>query len=143
MAVKIRDAAASAQKFKNNAAAAQPAYTAGVQNAGPVWASQTKAAADNYAQGVQQAIAQGRFANGVNATSQAKFQTRAAGVGPARYAQGVQAGADAWQAGTTPYLQTIANLNLPPRGVKGSAQNLQRVAMITEALRAKKLGATQ
>lgn len=141
MAIKVRDAAASAQKFKNNAAAAQPAYAAGVANAGPTWAAATKAAEDTYQQGVQQAIAQKRFSAGVNATSQSKFQTRAAGVGPQRYAQGVQGAADAWQTGTAPYLQVIASADLPPRGVKGSAQNIQRVQKLAELLRAKKIGA--
>lgn len=140
MAIKVRDAAASATKFKNNASAAQPAYAAAVANAGPAWAANTKAAADTWQQGVQQAAAQGRFALGVNQTSQNKFQTRAAGVGPSRYGTGVQAAGDAWAIGTQPYLNVLANLNLPPRGIKGSQQNTQRVQAVMDALRAKKLG---
>lgn len=139
MAIKVRDAAASAAKFKTNAVAAQNTYGAAVANAGPTWAAATKAAQDTYAQGVQQAIAQNRFANGVNQKSQDKFQTRAAGVGPARYGTGVGAAADSWAAGTQPYLNVLANLNLPARGVKGSPQNIQRVSAVADALRAKKL----
>jgi len=139
MAIKVRDAAASAKKFKDNASAAQNTYSAAVATAGPAWAAATKAAQDTYAQGVQLAISQNRFANGVNATSQNKFQTRASGVGPARYQTGVSNGADAWAAGTQPYLNVLASLNLPPRGVKGSQQNIQRVSAVADALRAKKL----
>ncbi len=139
MAIKIRDAAASAKKFTTNASAAQSTYGAAVANAGPSWAAATKAAADTYAQGVQQAIAQGRFANGVNQRSQDKFQTRASGVGPGRYGTGVTNAGDSWATGTQPYLNVLANLNLPARGVKGSPQNIQRVSAVADALRAKKL----
>jgi len=139
MAIKVRDAALSAKKFTTNASAAQPAYATAVASAGPAWAAATKAAADTYAQGVQQAISQGRFAQGVNANSQNKFQTRAAGVGPSRYGTGVLAAGDNWQQNTQPFLNVIASLNLPPRGVKGSPQNIQRVSAVADALRAKKL----
>lgn len=139
MAIKIRDAAASAAKFKTNASNAQGTYGTAVAAAGPTWAAATKASADTWQQGVSQAAAQGRFASGITQKSQDKFQTRASTVGPARYGQGVAGAADAWAQGTQPYLNTLAGLNLPARGVKGSPQNLQRVAVVTEALRAKKL----
>lgn len=142
MAVKVRDLATSSKKFTTNAQGAQQTYAAGVANAGPTWQANTKAAAETWNQGVQQAAAQGRFAAGVNPTSQAKFQTRAAGVGPARYSAGVATAGDAWSNNTKPFLDTIAGLTLPARGVKGSPQNIQRVSMITEALRAKKLQAS-
>lgn len=140
MAVTVKAAAASAQKYVTNAQAAAPAYTQGVQNAGPKWAQNTAASAQSWQQGVQQAAADGRFAAGVNTTSQAKYQTRASGVGANRYPQGVAGAAPAWQANTTPYLTTIANLTLPARSPKGSPANYQRVSAIGNALRAQKLG---
>lgn len=139
MALKVKDASAAAQKFVTRAQAAGPDYSAGVAAAGPEWAAKTKAAADTYAAGVQQAIAQNRFAAGVTQTSQNKFQTRAAGVGAQRYPQGVAGSKDAWQTNVTPFLNTIAGLNLPPRQPKGSAANYQRVQAVGDALRAKKL----
>jgi hypothetical protein len=42
-------------------------------------------------------------------------------------------------AGVTPYLNTIAALNLPPRQAKGNPANYQRVQAVGDALRAKKL----
>lgn len=140
MAVAVKDAATAAKKFVNNAQLAGPAYTAGVQNAGATWQANTKAASDTWAQGVTQAAQQGRFGAGVNNASANKFQTRASTVGPQRFTSGVAASGDAWQNNTQPYLNTIASLNLPPRGVKGSPNNLQRVAVVAQALRAKKLG---
>ena len=69
MAVSVKDAATSAKKFVTRAQAAGPDYTAGVSNAGAKWAANTKSSSDAWAQGVTQAAASGRFAQGVNATS--------------------------------------------------------------------------
>lgn len=140
MAVKVKDATAAAQKFVTRAGAASQDYTQGVANSGNAWQTNTAAAATSYEQGVQQAIANGRFQKGVNPAAQAKLISRVASVGSTRFSTGVQAAGPSWQAGTQPYLQTIANLNLPPRGPKGSPQNTNRVTAVTEALRAKKLG---
>lgn len=140
MAVAVKDAGAAAQKFVANASAAGGAYSTGVANAGSKWAANTKASADSYALGVQQSITNGRFAAGVDQQSQGKYQTRASGVGAQRYPQGVQQAGPTWQAATTPYLQTIAGLNLPPRQPKGSPANYARVQTVGDALRAKKLG---
>lgn len=140
MAVTVKSAAASAQKFVNNAQAAAPAYTSGVQAAGQKWAAGTAGSAQAWQQGVQQAISDGRFAAGVDATSQSKYQTRASTVGAQRYPQGVAGSAQTWQTAVAPYLNTIANLNLPARGPKGSPANYQRVQAVGQALRAQKLG---
>jgi hypothetical protein len=140
MAVKVKDAAASAQKFVQNASVAGPAYSAGVANAGPTWSSNTAQSADSWQQGVTAAATNGRFASSITPAAQQKYQTRSTTVGAQRYPQGVQGSQQAWQTNTTPYLQTIANLTLPARQPKGSPNNVQRVAAITTALRAKKLG---
>lgn len=139
MAVAVKDAATSAKKFVTRAQAAGPDYTAGVSNAGAKWAANTKASSDAWAQGVTQAAASGRFAQGVNTNSQNKFQTRASTVGAQRFPQGVAGAGDAWSTATQPFLNTIAALNLPPRQPKGSAANYQRVQAVGDALRAKKL----
>lgn len=139
MAVAVKDAAAAATKFVTRAQAAGPDYANGVSNAGGKWAANTKASSDAYVAGVQQSIANGRFSNSINQTSQNKFQVRAAGVGVQRYPQGVAGAKDAWQTATTPFLTTIAGLTLPARQPKGSPANYQRVQAVGDALRAKKL----
>lgn len=140
MAVKVKDATQSAQKFVQNASTAGPAYAAGVANAGNTWAANTAASEQSWAQGVTAAAANNRFAQGITPASQQKYQARASGVGAQRYPQGVQGSQQAWLNNTKPYLDTIANLNLPARQPKGSPNNVQRVAAIATALRAKKLG---
>jgi hypothetical protein len=140
MAIAVKDVTASAQKFVQRAQAAGGDYSAGVSNAGGKWAANTKGAAQTWSLGVQQAITDGRYANGINQNSQSKYQTRASTVGAQRYPTGVAGAQQSWAAGVTPYLQTISNLNLPPRQPKGSAANYQRVQAVGDALRAKKLG---
>jgi hypothetical protein len=142
MAVTVKDATASAQKFVTRAQAAGPDYTNGVSNAGAKWMNNTKASAATWQQGVTEAAANGRYAAGVNSTSQNKYQTRASTVGAQRYPQGVAGSAQNWQTATTPYLNTIAALNLPARQPKGSVANYQRVQAVGDALRAKKLSST-
>lgn len=140
MAVAVKDAASAAQKYVTNAQNAGPSYAAGVANAGSKWQAATSASAPSWQAGVTAAATSGRFAAGVTQASATKYQTRASGVGVERYPTGVAGAQQAWQSATQPYLTTIANLNLPPRQPKGSPANTQRVTMITQALRAKKLG---
>lgn len=140
MAIQVKDAAAAAKKFVTRAQTAGPDYTSGVSNAGQKWATQTKSSADSYTAGTQAAIAEGRFAASIDPAAAQKFQTRAAGIGSQRYTQGVAQAGDAWQTATKPYLDVIANLNLPARRMKGDPSNWQRAIAVGDALRAKKLG---
>ena len=140
MALNVKDAASSAAKFVARAQAAGGDYTKGVQGAGDAWQSRTAAGADAYAAGVNAAITAQRFQKGVAKAGSAKYVSRAAGVGAARYPQGVGAAGPNWQQGVQPYLDTLAGLTLPPRAPRGSPNNINRVAMIADALRKKKLG---
>jgi len=140
MAIKVADAVASAKKFAQRGAAAANDYKMGVANAGQDWQSKTAAATETYAAGVQDAIGRNAFAKGVSAAGGAKYQERASTVGAQRFPQGVQMAEAEWANKTAPYLQTIAGLTLPPRRPKGDPTNLQRVAAVTQALRARKVG---
>jgi hypothetical protein len=140
MAIKVKDAGTAASKFTQRAAAAAGDYQAGVQGAGEDWQRNTAASADNYAAAVQEAITRGAFQRGVQAAGGAKFASRAATTGARRFPEGVREGGPAFQAGVQPYLQTIAGLTLPPRRPKGDPANFQRVQVIGDALRRRKVG---
>lgn len=139
MPIQIKSADVIASKYASRGAAAGADYATGVQNPRQDWAGATAASASTYAAGVQAAIGQGSFAKGVNAAGTAKWQRKAAGVGAQRYPSGVTAAKADYQNGVAPYLQVIAGLTLPPRAPKGDPSNIQRVAAIAQALRAKKL----
>jgi len=127
------------EKWTRKASAATQDYTDGIKDPRTPWAAATAASAANQAAGVQAAIARKAFEKGVAKAGDSKWSRKAAGVGASRFSQGVQAGSDDYAAGVAPYLQVIESTTLPPRGPKGDPRNLQRVAAIANALRAKKL----
>jgi len=140
MAIKVKDAATSSRKFTQRAAAAAADYQAGVQAAGQDWQTATSASAENYAAGVQEAIGRGAFARGVAKAGAAKYSAKAGTIGARRFPEGVREAGPDFEAGVTPYLQTIAAITLPPRRPKGDPANFARVQAIGEALRRRKLG---
>jgi len=139
-AVQVKDAASSASKFVARAQAAAGDYQKGVQGAGDKWAQHTAAAGDSYQAGVQQAISRQAFQKGVAKAGPSGYVTRAANAGAQRYGPGVAGAQAKWQQNVQPYLDTIAGLTLPPRSPRGSPNNLQRVAAVANALRARKVG---
>jgi len=131
--------AGSSQRWVDHASRATDDYVQGIQNPRADWAIATSNAEGNYEQGIQDAISKKRFGKGVKrAGSQAQI-SGAIGKGKDRYAGGVSAAEAKYASRVQPFLDTIANLSLPPRGPKGDPRNLDRVAAIAKALRAKKL----
>lgn len=125
-------------KWKSNAANAASAYTAGINSPKQPQEQAATAAAPTWGAGVQAAVSNGSFVKGI-ARSAGKWSRNALAKGAARYPQGVAAASSDFQNGIAPYLQAIANMNLPPRAPKGDPSNMARVAAVTTALRALKL----
>ena len=138
-AVKVKDVTASAQKFVTRAQAAGPAYQAGVTAAGPAWQANTVAAEATWSAAVADAANRKAFSKGVNNAGASKYEQNASGKGAQRYPSGVAGAQQNWQTAVSPYLQTIASLNLPPRQPKGNPANYARVQAVADALRAKKV----
>lgn len=138
--LQVKDAATVAKKWATRAGAAGGDYAAGVNGTTHDWASDTAAAAPAWAAGVQTAAANGSFAKGVNAAGTQKWKTKAANVGAARYPQGIAAASQYYQTGITAVLQVLSAITLPARGPKGDPGNLNRVSIVTQALRKMKTG---
>lgn len=138
MAIQIKDPSTVAQKWVTRASAAGADYTSGVKNPRVDQASAAAAAAPVWASAVADAAARNAFAKGVNAAGTGKWQTMASTIGAQRYPQGVGAGKENYATKVTPYLNALANVVLPPRGVKGN--NIGRVQAVVDALRKVKLG---
>lgn len=130
-----------ADKWGSNASSAEArsSYTDGVTSPRRSWASSAAAADQARKDGLAAADARNAFVNGVNAAGDTKWKSRAVAVGPSRFSQGVQAGKPSFQQGFAPYHGVIAGTTLPPRGPKGSPENLERVRAITEALHSAKV----
>lgn len=126
------------KKWQMRAGAAGSDYVTGIQNPRRPQASSAAAAAQSWATGVQQAVANGTYAKNVVAASD-KYLRNATGKGAQRYPTGITAAAGDFQSGLTPYLTVLSNLQLPPRLPKGDPGNIQRVAAVGAALRAAKV----
>lgn len=114
-------------------------YQNGVRNPRRNWEINTVAASSAYDAGVQAAIARGAFAAGVSRVGNDKWQSKSETKGVERWGPGVRAATSDFEAGFAPYRDIIERLNLPPRGPKGDPRNLERVAVIANALHQRKL----
>ena len=134
----VKSLARASAKWARQSAAATPEYEAGVKTTAKDWAENT-AAAGSYAEGVQKAVADDRFAKGVAKAGTDKWQKNTLTKGPARWSEGIRLSTGNYERGFAPYRQVIENTTLPPRGPKGSAQNIDRVRVMAETLHAAKL----
>lgn len=123
-----------AAKYSQNAQNSVNAYKAGVAAPRRSQSQTAIAAAPVWAQAVQEAATNGRYAKGLAASGDAKWSANSANLGASRYGPGVANAQSAYATGEAPYLTAISNLNLPPRGVTGSPQNIARVQAVNTAL---------
>lgn len=122
------------EKWGKNAAAAGDSYRDGVQSPRRSWAASAAAADDARREGLVAADARNAFVNGVNAAGDAKWKNNATILGPARFRQGVGNAKPSYSAGFSKFHSVISGITLPPRGPKGSPENIDRVRVIADAL---------
>jgi hypothetical protein len=136
---KIRSAEEIAAKYARVTPARATDYAEGVKSPKKSWSAEAKAAKDAWAQGVQEAIASGRFEKGVTKAGDAKWQQKAVEIGTTRWGAGVTAAKSDYQSGFAPYQAVIASTELPPKGAKGDPRNFDRVVKLGTALHQKKV----
>ncbi len=141
MAIKIKDPGTLANKFSTRAQAAVAEYRAGVTDPKRSQSDSAIAASGNWQSAVQSPAALARFTGGLRAAGDAGWKAGALGKGADRYPSGVAAAKGKWQARVTPFLNAIAALDLPAKGLRGSAANYQRVSAVGNALHALKVSA--
>ena len=129
-AIRIRDTATLAAKYKTRAGAAQGDYKSGVEAAGGDWEAGAKAGEENYEAGVQEAISRKRYGKGIASAGAGKYVANAVALGVQRYPTGIAQGTEAWARGVQPALDLLKSLNLPPKGPRRSPQNQQRATMV-------------
>lgn len=130
MAIQIKDVGTLQQKYVNRAVNAQTDYKAGVMSPRASQSGNAIAAAGNWQAAVTSGTALARFKSGLAKSGDAGWQQGASTKGAAHYPEGVRGGAAKWGTNTQPYLQNMASLSLPPKGIRGSDANIQRVAAI-------------
>jgi len=136
---RAKSASESSAKWKERVATATDDYIKGIENPSEDWAQRTEASADNYNAGVQAAIANDSFSKGVRQSGTSNWKKKTVEKGRTRWAQGVAVGKSDYEKGITPYLEVINNVQLPPKRPKGDPGNIERVRVMSEALRRKKL----
>ena len=109
-------------------------YGEGVAKSTKDWANATEAAEPAFEQGMQAAIARKAFGSGVREAGTAKYKKGVQEKGVARFAAGVRIAGPEYEKGFRPYHEKIAGLQLPPRGPRRDPRNLERVAVVANAL---------
>lgn len=130
----IRDPQLIADKWSRVVQGRGKDYEDGINNPRADWMTATLAAEANHTAGVQAAIASKAFARGVRAAGTAAWQFGATQKGPARWQQGIALSTGKYAANFAKYGRAIAGLTLPPRGPAGDPRNIQRVAIVADAL---------
>lgn len=134
MAIPVPNADQVSAKWRQRASAATDEYREGIENPRRSWEDTTAAAVQNYQDGVTQAIADGRFVRGVRDAGNIKWERNALEKGVPRFSQGISAGVEDFERGISEVLDVISRVDLPPRGVRGSPENIQRVSAVSTAL---------
>ena len=139
MAIKVKSATESANKWGDRAAGAADIYSKEAEAAAAIWAANTAAASENFRKAITVAGIAARFAAGVKKAGADKFARKIRDVARDRYAPGIHAAKGDYQGNVEPYLATIAGLTLSPRAPRGDPANLGRVGEVAKALNAKRL----
>jgi hypothetical protein len=132
--VDVTDLNTAASKLERRGQNAGGDYETGVEGVSDSEQQQaTLEAVDSWEQGIQEAISEGRFENGVNNPNKS-WQRAALETGRSRFTEGIGNAGDTWQTGFQPFADTLETINLQPRGPRGSAANFERSREVGEAL---------
>jgi len=142
MPIKVKDPNTVATKWSTRAQGAVNDYKAGAASPKSSQSASAIAAAPLWQQAVQSPAALASFTSGLQKSGDQGWLNGVNNKGAARYAGGITAGVNKFTTNITPFLQVIAGLSLPAKGLRGSAQNIQRVAVIAQALHQLKLQRT-
>ena len=129
----MKTAQQSAGKYASRASAAAGDYVDGARSSTKDQAAAAIAAAGIYAQATQAAITDGRYARGLQKSGKAKWLKGVTDKGGGRYGEGVAQAAPDYATESSRFDGARGAAASLPRGIKGSPQNLQRVAAVVAA----------
>ena len=134
----MKTAGQVAQKYADRASAASGDYVEGARSTTKDQSAAAIAAAAIYAQATQAAIQEGRFAKGLQKSGKSKWLAGVTEKGGNRYGEGVSGASPEYATASARFDGARGAASSMPRGIKGSAQNLQRVSAVVNALIAAK-----
>jgi hypothetical protein len=123
----VKPTAQWVENYKGSAGTAQTAYTAGVNASQKDWASLTTQAIPSMVQGFNQAAADGRIAQGINARGTGYWKSQTVAKAQS-YSQGIALGGDNYNIAAQKISQALTTgiSSLGARGPRGSEQNFGR-----------------
>lgn len=129
--------------WQRGAANATPDYTAGVNNTTVDWQNKTMSSSNSWATGVQNAVANNSFANGVSKVSTQQWKQLTAAKS-ANWTNGIRAAPQKFSTAMGQVLQNISNIvsGLPQSGPRGSEENFKRSELFQRAMAATRTGSS-
>lgn len=135
-----KSAQSVAEKFVTRAGAASGDYVSGSEQTTKDQSGAAIAAKGIYQQALTASFARGSFEKGLAKSGKSGWLNGVRVKGSERFASGVAASAGKYAAESGRYDGARGAASGMPRGLKGSATNLQRVAAVVAALRVAKTG---
>ncbi len=136
----MKSASMSSQKFVERAGAASGDYVKGAQETSKDQASRAIGSKAIWAQSLTAAISRGSYEKGLSKSGKAGWLKGVQEKGQNRFGEGVAASASKYATESGKYDSARAAADNLPRGLKGSATNLAKVAAVVNALRTAKTG---
>jgi hypothetical protein len=134
----MKTASASSQKFAERAANSASDYVKESQATTKDQSANAIAAKEIYKQALTASFGKDAYAKGLGKSGKAGWLKGVTEKGADRFAGGVMNAAAKYAANSAPFDSARAASASMPRGVKGSPQNLAKVAAVVTALRAAK-----
>ncbi len=129
-----KSASQVSQKYADRSSAATGDFIQGAQSTSKDQAAAAIAASAIYAQATQAAITSGSYAKGLQRSGKAGWLKGITEKGANRYGEGVSAAAPKYAENSGAFDSARNAAASAPRGIKGSPQNLARVATVVKAL---------
>lgn len=134
----MKSAAESMSKFVERASASSADYGKGVETTQKDQAARAIAAKGIYASAVQASIAKGSYEKGLQRSGTAGWKAGVKAKGESNFATGVSVSGSKYAERSAKFDAARASADAMPRGIKGSAQNLAKVAKVVSSLIAAK-----
>lgn len=138
----MKSAQSSAMKFVERASAASGDYVKGAQETTKDQAARAIASKAIYQQALTASFARGSYEKGLSKAGKAGWVRGVTEKGANRFGEGVAASSQKYAVESGKFDSARAASDAMPRGLKGSATNLAKVATVVNALRAAKVGST-
>ena len=136
----MKSAQEVAQKYVNRASAATMDYVEGAQSTTKDQAGRAIASKAIYQQALTESFGRDAYAKGLSKSGTAGWKEGVKNKGATRYGEGVSVAAGKYAAESGKFDSARKASDAMPRGIKGSAQNLAKVATVVNALRSAKTG---